>query len=222
MLLLALSCLQGRLQSEAFDALARLPVDGIQLTPGNLPSPGFREQTRRYGGALRYHHSFSWEQYRAQVYDEAGRTPKLPPSWSIHPPLAKHPATFDAWLTGALRVDALCEVMYPGYRLGQDEELEAAMASGLRLAVDISHLHIQRRRGDLRDATLQRLLAYQRIEEVHVSHNEGRADSHLPLQRSTPWLDWARERERGGAALIFESKMHDDTVEFSSQLELLQ
>ena len=190
MLLVALSCLQGRLQSKAFDDLARLPVDGIQLTPGNLPSSNFRELTCAYRGELRFHHSFSWQHYRAEIYDAAGRTPKLPRAWSVHPPLAKHPVAFGDWLNGALEVDALCEVMYPGNLLGQDAQVLDAMASGLRLAVDISHLHIQRTRGDLRDVTLAKLLDYTRIEEVHVSHNLGRADSHLPLQRETPWLDW--------------------------------
>jgi hypothetical protein len=221
MLLLALSCLQGRPQAEAFAQLAALPVDGLQLTPGNLPSPGFREQARGYAGHLRYHHSFSWDHYRGQVYDDAARVPRLPRVWSLHPPVAKHPAGFGTWLANALAVDALCEVMYPGYRLGQDAELQEAMASGLRLAVDISHLRIQRQRGDLRDATLNKLLAYERVEEVHVSHNEGRADSHSPLRADTPWLDWARERHRSGLALVFESKMHDPGVSFLAQLELI-
>jgi hypothetical protein len=222
MLFLALSCLQGRTQSEAFAELARLPVTGVQLTPGNLPSPGFRELVHAYDGVLRYHHSFSWEHYRAQVYDAAGRTPKLPRTWSIHPPEAKHPVRFSTWLTGALEVDALCEVMYPGYALGQDAQLLDAMSSGLRLAIDISHLHIQRVRGDLREATLNKLLAYSRIEEVHVSHNLGRADSHLPLCEDTPWLAWARERMRAGTALVFESRMHGREEQFVSQLELLR
>lgn len=222
MLFVALSCLQGRAQSEAFSALASLPVAGIQLTPGNLPTPGFRELVHAYDGALRYHHSFSWQHYRAQVYDLAGRTPKLPPTWSIHPPESKHPVRFDAWLTGALEVDALCEVMYPGYLLGQDAQLLDAMASGLRLAIDISHLHIQRVRGDLREATLNQLLDYPHIEEVHVSHNLGRADSHLPLREETPWLAWARERKQAGIPLVFESRMHGREERFASQLELLQ
>jgi hypothetical protein len=222
MLLVALSCLQGRAQGEAFAALTRLPVDGIQLTPGNLPTPGFREQAQAYGGRLRYHHSFSWTHYRAEVYDSAARTPKLPRDWSVHPPPVKHPAGFEQWLNAALEVEALCEIMYPGYRLGQDSEVLAAMTHGLRLAVDISHLHVQRRRGDLQAATLGKLLDYDRIEEVHVSHNLGRADSHLPLQADTPWLDWARERRRAGVPLIFESRMHHCQELWLSQLELLQ
>jgi len=222
MLFVALSCLQGRTQCEAFAELARLPVAGIQLTPGNLPSPGFRELVHAYDRQVRYHHSFSWQHYRAQVYDAAGRTPKLPRAWSIHPPEAKHPVKFEAWLGGALEVDALCELMYPGYLLGQDAQIVDAIASGLRLAVDISHLHIQRTRGDLSEATLSKLLDYPRIEEVHVSHNLGRADSHLLLQTDTPWLAWARERRRGGVPLVFESRMHDRQERWAAQLELLQ
>jgi hypothetical protein len=221
MLFVALSCLQGRLQSEAFAELAQLPVDGVQLTPGNLPSPGFTAQVARYSGRVRYHHGFSWAHYRAEVYDAAGRTPRLPRDWSIHPPLAKHAVAFETWLNGALEVDALCEVMYPGYRLGRDDELAAAMTSGLRLAVDISHLLILRTRGDMSSATLERLLDYSRVEEVHVSSNHGRADSHLPLAPSTPWLDWARAKRRAGTPLVFESYMHERAERWSEQLELL-
>lgn len=218
MLLVALSCLQGRTQLAAFDELSRLPVEGIQLTPGNLPSPGFRERVQSYAGALRCHHSFSYEHYRAAVYDESGKTPRLPATWSLHPPPSKHGVSFRDWLRGALEVDALCEVMYPGYSLGTDAEIEAAVDAGLRLAVDVSHLNIQRRRGDLRDATLARLLAYSRVEEVHVSHNSGRADSHQPLAPDTWGLDWARERHRGGGAVIFESRMHGKDQLWEQQL----
>lgn len=222
MLLVALSCLQGRSQSDAFDALASLPVDGIQLTPGNLPSLGFRERVARYTGALRFHHSFSWQHYRGQVYDASGKPPPLPRAWSIHPPSARHPVGFGGWLEAALQVDALCEVMYPGQLLGSDDELREAMLSGLRLAVDISHVHIQRCRGDLGDATLARLLAYPRIEEVHVSHNAGQADSHLPLRAETRWLSWARERAQSGLPMIYESRMHEHTARWLEQLEMLR
>ena len=40
MLFRALSCLLGRPPDHAWDALAALAPDGLQLTPGNLPGPG--------------------------------------------------------------------------------------------------------------------------------------------------------------------------------------
>jgi hypothetical protein len=112
--------------------------------------------------------------------------------------------------------------MYPGYLLGCDQELQQALDAGLRLAVDVSHLHIQQCRGDLRSSTLARLLDYPYIDEVHVSHNTGRSDSHLPLKAETPWLAWARERARNGAALIFESRMHEHAERWQEQLEMLR
>ena len=41
MLMLALSCLQGRPMQAAAEDLLGLDPDGLQLTPGNVPTPGF-------------------------------------------------------------------------------------------------------------------------------------------------------------------------------------
>jgi hypothetical protein len=221
-LFVAMSSLQGLTQSDAFASLSALPVDGIQLTPGNLPSPDFRERVRGYAGLVRFHHSFSWDHYRAVLYDERGLTPRLTRDWSLHPPSTKLAIPFVRWLEGALSVDALCEVMYPGYRLGADAELAAALSGKLRLALDISHLHILMTQAQISAGTLRRLLDYEKLDEVHVSHNEGRADSHRPLCARTPWLDWARERLRGGTPVIYESRMHDTSIDWKNQLESLR
>ena len=42
MLYLAMSCLQDLPMQRATEELLRLEVDGIQLTPGNAPTRGFR------------------------------------------------------------------------------------------------------------------------------------------------------------------------------------
>ena len=78
--------------------------------------------------------------------------------------------------------------------LGTGAELERAMDARLRLAVDVSHLHIQRCAGVLSDTTLRRVLAYARVAEVHVSQNDGRTDQHHPIHEHTPYLGWVRER----------------------------
>ncbi len=196
MLLLALSCFQGRTQDAAFDAVRVHDVDGVQLTPGNLPSPGFRERIAAYDGAVRLHHRFGWEVYRREIYDGGGDAVGVRHDQSIHPPKRGDPRVADPvrWIERAAHDDLLLETMYPGYVLGSGAELEVAMDVGARLAVDVSHLHLQRHAGVLSDATVRRVLGYARIEEVHVSNNDGRGDQHAPLDAGTPHLGWARER----------------------------
>jgi hypothetical protein len=215
MLFLAMSCLQARLQDRAFDELVALAPDGIQLTPGNLPVPGFRERALAWGGALRVHHGFAWDRYRRAVYDRAHGPLIDEHDRSIHPPHppADAPEGFAArWLADAAERDLLLETMYPGHVLGTGAELALAMDLGIRLAVDVSHLHIQRTAGALSAAVERRVLAYERIAEIHVSANDGRSDRHAPVTAETPGLAWARERGRN-LPLVLECYMHRLTAD---------
>jgi hypothetical protein len=221
-LFLAMSCLQGRLQEEAFRTLADLEPDGIQLTPGNLPTAGFRALVEASPLAVRFHHGFAWDAYRVPVYAGQALVLETAGPRSLHPPRAEG-GPFSAWLGQARAADLLAETMYPGYHLGSGAELDVAIAAGLRLAVDVSHLHIQRARGVLDDRQLARVLRYDGIEEIHVSDNDGRADQHRPLSPDTPLLGWALERARGGVPLVYESYLHrmsDD--ERRRQLDLVR
>lgn len=224
MLLLALSCFQGRTQDAAFDAVRVHGVDGVQLTPGNLPSPDFRERIAEYGGTVRLHHRFAWDRYRREVYDERAQPVGILRDQSVHPPRTDDPRVPDArrWLEGAVARDLLLETMYPGYLLGSGAELELAMDVGARLAVDVSHLHLQRHAGVLADATVRRVLGYARVEEVHVSNNDGRGDQHAPLDAATPYLGWARER-LGDLPVVVESYWHRIPLDDQRrQLDLLR
>ena len=253
MLLLAMSCFQGRPQDVALDALVRHGADGVQLTPGNLPSSRFRDRVATTPGAHRYHHGFCWQAYRRSVYDDDGQPLDIGANHSVHPPRSSSPArrsgarsdglqgtltrlrfrrersplqyftemrdgrgkglafepTFDwsRWLPIALAHDLIVETMYPGYLLANEAELDAAMAAGLRLAVDVSHLEIQRYRGVLSDAGRRRVLLYDRIEEIHVSTSRRGSDAHAPLTSRTPGLGWARERVQE-VPVVIESYWH--------------
>ena len=209
MLFVALSCLQGRPMREAFDELARLGV-GIQLTPGNLVTPGFREHVAASRVTTRRHHGFAFEARKAPVWIDGACVVE---SESVHPPLAG-----ERWTP-----TPIVEVMYPGYELGTGDEVERALDDGLTIAVDVSHVFLQRSQGAMSDRTWHRLANYDRIAEVHVSANRGRADSHQPLTPQTFGLDWVRERARNGDAVILECYMHklsDD--QRRHQLELLR
>jgi hypothetical protein len=198
-LLLALSCLQGRPMRAAFDELAAL-ADSVQLTPGNHPTPGFAAHVAAHVSAHRTmpHHGFSFTARRTRVWGDDGRA--LVADRSVHPP----PLT-DAWLPDDTVVH---ETMYPGMHLGDAVALRAAMARGLRLAVDVAHLHIQRATGALDEATLARVYDYDRIAEVHVSASDGRRDLHAPLAASSFGLGWARARLAAGTPVVLECYMH--------------
>lgn len=217
---LALSCLQGRPMRWAFDEL-RAPGLGIQLTPGNEPSKGFEAHVARSGVPVRTHHGFSYAFRQSRVWADDGAL--LARSHSVHPPKSDTPAAsgFDAWLE---RADAsiVLETMYPGYRLGTGAELERAMTLDRPLAVDVSHLFIQRTAGVLGDATLRRLFDYSNVVELHVSQNDGRHDSHRLLRPDAFGLEWALERARTGVPLIHEAYLHRASAAArKAQLELL-
>lgn len=249
MLHIAMSCYQGRTQDAAWDAVTALlgaGLDGVQLTPGNLPSTGFRERVEGSGVATRRHHGFSWTRYRRTVW-RAGRAAFVDPGRSVHPPgheastdggmpagaepvaagegpvAAGAPgATLDGVLDEAKRAGWALETMYPGQLLGTGGELRRAMAAGAGLAVDVSHLWIQRCSGVLDDVDLRAVLDYDGIVEVHLSDNDGRSDRHTLLSKDTFLLDWARGKGAHGVPLVWESYLHGvdaDTVR--RQLDLL-
>jgi hypothetical protein len=64
MLVVALSCLQGRPMRAAFDELVPLG-DGVQLTPGNLPTPGFAAHVANAHALV--HHGFAFDARRTPV-----------------------------------------------------------------------------------------------------------------------------------------------------------
>lgn len=205
----------------AFDALAGLGV-GVQLTPGNEPTKHFEAHVRAAAVPVRTHHGFSFSLRQTRVWRDDGRL--LATSDSVHPPRIDSPAAahFDAWLEREGR-GVVLETMYPGYRLGTGAELEAAMERGQPLAVDVSHLFIQRTAGVLGEASLRRLFDYPHVAEVHVSQNDGRHDSHRLLDRDAFGLGWALARARAGTPLIHEAYLHQASEETRrGQLELLR
>ena len=235
-LLLAMSCFQSRTQDAALDALfphiSEGRVDGIQLTPGNLPSPNFRKRIdglRADGVVVQFHQGFSWTHYRRHVLDGELQPIALERDRSIHAPRleARHGrdpgpfATWEQWLPTVLEHDLLVETMYPGYALGTGVELDDAMSAGVRLAVDIAHLSIQVEAGVLSSSTLERVLSYDKLCEVHVSHSAKGKDTHSRLRHDTPMLDWARSMI-GQVPVVLESYWHKLSVdEQRQQLELL-
>jgi hypothetical protein len=203
----AMSCLQGRPMQAAFDELARLGC-AIQLTPGNLPTPGFAAHVAASGIATRRHHGFAFALRKAAaVWDAAGAC--VVASESVHPPLVDGAGAgaWEAWYADA-GARPIVEVMYPGYALGDGDAVARAMAGGWDLAVDISHAFIQRTQGTMTEAVWARLCDYDRIAEVHVSANRGEHDAHQPLAETTFGLGWARARLAAGTPVVVECYLH--------------
>lgn len=199
-LLLALSCLQGRPLQQACEELAPL-ADGLQLTPGCAPTVGFQSWLSAKQIATQTHHGFTPHAYRARVWDESFN---VQGTWdSVHPPR-------NGRLEALLECPQLpcIEVMYPGELLGEGPSVEAAMEAGLRLAIDVSHVYIQREQGAMSAQTWERLQDYERVSEIHVSANDGRRDRHQPIARDTFGLDWARARAACGTPIVLEAYFH--------------
>jgi hypothetical protein len=213
----------------AFDELAGL-VDGVQLTPGNHPTPRFDAYTsaKRRATSTRLHHGFDFRARKRSVWSTEARC-LVDDAHSIHPPIAGSPAALavtekglGAWLEEIDTPARLLETMYPGYVLGSGDEIEDAMRLGVHLAVDISHVFMQREQGSMTESTWQRLMAYERIGEVHVSANQGRHDSHQPVTRTTFGLGWARERLSAGTPVVLECYMHRlSTAERRKQIDFV-
>lgn len=208
MLLLATSCLQGQPLARAVLSLLALRPDGLQLCPGNHPSPGLRTLLSGLDAPIRYHHGFCWERYRQPVWSDDGQPLVELAARSVHPPRCPPPEGSRAWLARAAAEGWVLEVMPPGWILSDDQDIRDALELGVRLAVDISHLHILRTQGRLSEATLRRLLDADTIDEVHVSDNDGRLDLHRPSTAETPWLPWAQDRGREGVPLVIECYLH--------------
>lgn len=187
--------------ADAATDLLALGCDGLQLTPGCAPTPAFSAWLEYFGVSYRTHDGFSWRGIRQPVWSPAGEC--LVRSDSVHPPRSAG----QEWLEH-LTPRAVVEVMYPPHPLGTGDELVRAMDAGVALAVDVSHLRIQQHRGVLPDAVYRRVLAYDRVAEVHVSANDGRADRHWAVDVGELDVGWLRERSGDGVPVVCESYLH--------------
>lgn len=220
----------------AFDELAALGAQahelghgGVQLTPGNHPTPDFEMHVKRSDVGSRTHHGFDFESRKRDVWSSNGDC--LVHADSVHPPRDDSAAAsairargITQWmeqLEGRGGMPVL-ETMYPGYVLGTGDEIEDAMRLGVSLAVDVSHVFIQLSAGAMSEETWRRLEAYSHIREVHVSANAGTHDSHAPLTSNSFGVGWARERLQAGVPTVLECYFHRlSPSERAAQIDLL-
>lgn len=153
----------------------------------------------------------------------------MPPAgvpWSLHPPqspemvrrMKTDPKLAEAWMTAyafeSETNNRIIEVMWgEEYDLATDARINELMDRGVRVALDVSHVFIGLTRGAVTEATWKRLQDYPRISEVHVSANDGKWDSHRPLESGKFGLDWARDwamkqPENADTAFVYEGYWH--------------
>ncbi len=211
------------MQSAAKD-LMDLGIDGLQLTPGNAPSNNFQQWLSQQPLKIRTHHGFSWDRLRQKVWDTNGNC--LVSSNSVHPPKIEDEVS-QIWRRKAEQgayQNLVLETMYAGYYLGSSDDILWAMAVGLNLAVDVSHIYIQLCQGSLDRSTWQKLQNYPNIGEFHISANNGKGDIHQPIDPQTFGLDWIRDRTNGNQDLpvILECYMHHlSFIERQAQVKLV-
>lgn len=84
------------------------------------------------------------------------------------------------------------EGLYPsdatGWLMSSFDDYKAVMGSGARYAIDLSHWQIVAgKEGRTELGLLEDLLTHPRCMEIHVSDNDGKRDSHRPLERKAFW-----------------------------------
>lgn len=216
MLFAALSCYQGKTMQEGYDNLLKLNVEGIQLTPGNIPTKDFKLDI-----PYRLHHTFSFNSNIGRIYDNNYITNINSPDHSIHPPKrCQYTGKFEDWLN-RVHSNTILEIMYPIYYLSNDKEINMLLDKHQPVAVDISHLFICLSQKSISEETLNRIMNYDNIKEIHFSHNNGKFDSHQPMNDKTPFLSWGKERNN--VPWIYESLLHKASYdEAMFQLDILR
>lgn len=120
-----------------------------------------------------------------------------PRGYSIHAGLRRESSLFEMIdnvrrLEDRMETRVSVEGLYPArdnmWLMSSWKEYEAVATSGIGFALDMSHLNIVARRHGRQDNLVRDLLAACNCVEVHVSHNDGRADSHHQMDPSDkPW-----------------------------------
>lgn len=220
MLYLALSCLQGRPAKEAVEELLELEPDGIQLTPGNYPEQGFKEWFLSLEVPYTLHHGFDWVYRRRRVWaqEECTALPKA----TVHPPkrVSRGFTSLGQLLDYAVEHRRVLETMYPPYYLGRGWEVGVAMENGNFLAVDVSHLEIQKDKQVLTPSEWVAVSEYTGITEIHVSQQKDGKDLHRPITEDSFGIAWAKEYP---APVVLECYMHRLTRdERMRQMEILR
>lgn len=103
------------------------------------------------------------------------------------------------------------EGMYPTgkdtFLLQDYKEYQALLDSGMKYALDLSHLNIVRTHYGANDNLVTELLSSENCIEVHLSHNNGISDSHeLMIDKNVWWLDLLKHKHEN-SVIFYEGNL---------------
>jgi len=196
---LPLSSLQGRAMAAAFDELAALEL-ASSSRPQSIRLPASRRMSPPPG-----RHPPTMDSHSTPaVVRLAGRSLRGPmPSRCIRP---RSGAPWRAWTRCRPRHRSRDHVP-PAASSGRGE-IKDAMAAALPLAVDISHVYIQRAQGAMSERTWHRPAGLSTHRPRCTSRRTTPRDSHQPLAATaSAWrgLASARHRRSRGVRMLFAS-----------------
>lgn len=99
-----------------------------------------------------------------------------------------------------LGIPVSLEGLYPNLKLENDFwhnaliSYETILKKDILFALDLSHLHIAYAQGDKLfqqnlKALTKEMLSHQNCKEIHISHNDGKHDSHKPIDSEVWWIE---------------------------------
>lgn len=118
------------------------------------------------------------------------------------------------WIQQISQTPISVEGLYPSssnrWLMSSWQEYERVAEKGFHYALDLSHLNIVAKKHGRNDQLVRDLIVSNQCAEVHVSANDGRADSHKPLDDSNlPWWMDILTQERPSAVIFYEGILVD-------------
>lgn len=201
----------------------RITEETVYRLQAIAPGTTFRLHANVFGDYRRHMFdasTFETAEHRSYFRTLASLSQRMKaPAYTLHAGY-QHQATLDQMRDNVLAIQDLfgvpvgVEALYPISRreramgrmpqlLATWKELEWLMASGLNMAIDLSHIQIIANAEGRRDDLLADLLAHPRLIEVHVSENDHTRDSHDVCREDTWWLPLLRAAPLSKDCVIF-------------------
>ncbi len=139
--------------------------------------------------------------------------------YSYHAPM-RNKLSWDAITDNVLElqdflgIPVSLEGLYPNNKLQDDFwkdslcSYEMILKKNILFALDLSHLHIAYAQGNelfqinIKELT-QEMLSHRNCKEIHISHNDGKHDSHKPINSEVWWIDLLNASKPPSDCVIF-------------------